>query len=1487
MDAPNPNHPTPDTMSAYSLGKLDDTAAEAVHRHLEDCQECQRQVAEMSPDSFLGRLRDAQEGPETSAAGPPVAVVPPAESTVDDGVVVELSVSSYISSTGQIGATSDALNSPADTSLPAGTRIGYFGDYELLKVVGEGGMGIVYKARQLSLNRPVALKMIKTARFPSPDEVRRFQNESEAVARLDHPNIVPVYEVGQYEDQHYFSMKLIAGESLDKRSKDYLSDPRRAAELLVTASGAIHHAHQRGILHRDLKPANILIDSEGRPHVTDFGLAKRVEGDSELTRSGAILGTPAYMAPEQASGKRGAVTTATDVYGLGAVLYVLLTGRAPFSGDSMIDTLEQVRKQPPEPPSKRNPRVPRDLEVICLKCLEKDPRRRYASADAIAGDLKHWIVGEPITARPVGNAASFWMWCRRNPIVAGASGLVAVALVVVTVLALLYADRKARLATSESLRADEQAHHSSEQAKAAANLKDALTQSNRRLALLNLERGRAACDQGQISSGLLWMLESLRVATDASDPDWKNAALANLAAWRACYNGLRGVYSNDRNVTTFALSPDGKKILMGSGDNTARLWDVATGKLIAPPLQHQALIHSAAFSPDGKTILTEGGTTARLWDTASGIPIGQPMEHQDRIRAAAYSPDGKTVLTGSWDKTARLWDVATGLPFGKPMEHQRGVYDVAYSPDGRTVLTGGQDGAVRLWDASTGLPFGKPMEHQDEVNVVAYSPDGRTVLTGGQDGAVRLWDASTGLPIGKPMTHQLGILVATFSPNGKTIFAASQDRTAQLWDAATGLAIGNPIRHAGYARSVAFSPDSKTLVTGSADRALTASEDGSVRLWDAATGLPLAKLLDYQSGVYGVDFVAFSPDGETVLIGSSAGRAWLWDLAARPQIRKCLNHEHPSVTSVAFSPDGKTILTRNGDGRAQLWDVATGLSFGKPMGHQGVILVATYSPDGRTVFTGGMDKTARLWDAATGLPIGKPIEYQAWITAVAFSPDGKTVLTGSLLDNTVRLWNVATGVPIGTPLEHKDKVRAVAYNPDGKTVLTGCQDGSARLWDAATGLSIGTPMVHQSGISAVDFSSDGKTVLTGSQDRTARLWNTETGKPTGPPLSHPATVSTVTFSPDGRMILTGSLDKTARLWDAATGQPIGKPLEHQGAVNAVAFSPDGKTVLTGSDDGKARMWETPAPLPVDLARLVVWIEALTGLELDEKGAIRVLDGAAWQQRRDRLSELGGPPPANFAQSLDPVLFGPEPTARARAWTKRNRWAEAESAFVEAVRAQPLNGDIRRESGQFYITRSQPGKAAANFREVALLDPNNLTTRYYQILTLAIARDRGELRQAISEVMERFGPWQAMANSVAWDCVLVPDAIADNAAAVRLAEVALKTWSGSVSFKAKALGTLGAALYRARRFDDAILRLEERIRLQNGESLPQDWVFLSLAHASLGHRDEARGWLDRFRSYRPNSDPNQFWEELEIQLLRDEAEAVVLYDPVFPADPFAH
>jgi tetratricopeptide (TPR) repeat protein/tRNA A-37 threonylcarbamoyl transferase component Bud32 len=324
----------------------------------------------------------------------------------------------------------DATTDPsADDALPPRPPARTIAGYEILGELGRGGMGVVYKARQTALSRMVALKLIRSAEFATPAELVRFQNEAEAVARLDHPHIVPIYEVGQHRGLRFFSMKLIEGASLDKRLAEYTTDFRATARLAALAAEAVHHAHQRGILHRDLKPANILLDPQGTPHVTDFGLARRIDAGADLTQSGLPMGTPSYMSPEQARGEKGALTTATDVYGLGSILYALLTGRAPFAGSSLAETLDMVRQEPAPPPSRLNRRVPRDLEVICLKCLEKDPERRYPGAGALAEDLNRWLRGEPIHARPVGMATRTAMWCRRHPLPAALALLLAMAVI--------------------------------------------------------------------------------------------------------------------------------------------------------------------------------------------------------------------------------------------------------------------------------------------------------------------------------------------------------------------------------------------------------------------------------------------------------------------------------------------------------------------------------------------------------------------------------------------------------------------------------------------------------------------------------------------------------------------------------------------------------------------------------------------------------------------------------------------------------------------------------------------------------------------------------------------------------------------------------------------------------------------------------------------------------------------------------------------------
>jgi tetratricopeptide (TPR) repeat protein len=469
-------------------------------------------------------------------------------------------------------------------------------------------------------------------------------------------------------------------------------------------------------------------------------------------------------------------------------------------------------------------------------------------------------------------------------------------------------------------------------------------------------------------------------------------------------------------------------------------------------------------------------------------------------------------------------------------------------------------------------------------------------------------------------------------------------------------------------------------------------------------------------------------------------------------------------------------------------------------------------------------------------------------------------------------------------LEHSgDWVLSVAFSPDSKTILTGCWDTTARRCDAATGTPLGQPMVHGERVGLVTMSPDGKTILTGSGGETVRLWDAATGRSLGPPLEHSGGPLSAAFSPDGRTILTGS-GKTVRLWDVATGRPLGPPLELSDGVRSVAFSPDGRSLLAGGSR-TARIWDAPAPLPDDLPRLAAWVETAVGLRLHEQVSIQVLDAAAWWERRRSLEQLGGPPPADPAPRLDPILFGVDPAARGDGWMERGLWDRAEAAHAEAIRARPLNRSARDALASLHAARGHLNRAAATLGEAIRMMPDDLVLRRHLGATLLASGDRAGWQQSTAAVLDRFGGTTnpGTASVVAWACTIAPDAPVDPGRPVRLAGGAVK----GERFSAVAFRTLGAALYRAGRCDEAIRRLEESNQAWQEGGGPQSWAFLALAHHRLGHRAEARRWLDLLRNHQPGgADSTRFWDELEIRLLRAEAEAMILSDPAFPDDPFA-
>jgi WD40 repeat protein/tRNA A-37 threonylcarbamoyl transferase component Bud32 len=1119
--------------------------------------------------------------------------------------------------------TTDTLDHSTHQPTPAGPgeALPEIPGYEVEVEIARGGMGVVYRARHRQLNRLTAIKMLLGGRYHDPAARTRFLIEAEAVAALDHPNVVHVHEFGTHDNLPFFALEYVAGGTLaHKLKREGKCAPRAAAELLVKLTDGMAAAHAKGIVHRDLKPGNILLSETGEPKIADFGLAK--VGQSDMTATGVIMGTPRYMAPEQAAGRVRDVGTHTDTYALGAILYELLTGQPPFKGDSDVGTLDQVRTRDPARPRAIDPSVPRDLETIALKCLQKEPARRYASVSALGADLRAHLDGKPISARPTGTAERAWKWVKRNPVVAVLLGAVAVSLLAGASAAYAnYQDARTQERIAND-RANDAAREAAEAKRLEGVAAEKAADADREATEAKKQKGFVEQKALDLAAQLkesrrLLDLNKLRSAQTAFDNNAVALARNTLAeialenrcvVWGLLARRFEGsLFVLDAlvavHVTSVALSADGSWIVTGSDDNIARVWDARTGQFLAELRGHTGKVTSAAMSTDGTRIVTgSADRTARVWNAGTGQTLTELKGHTGPVTSVALSADGSRIVTGSEDRTARVWEIpsrlAEGTASAKPegfgrtgrslteLKHKDEVVSVAISGDGSRVITAAynkaaardktavviaaRDRTARVWDAKTGQKLLELGRHQDGVTSVAFSADGRHIVTGSEDKSGRVWDAADGWLEAQLMGHTGPVTSIALSADGSRIVTGSEDRTVRVWEGRLGQPLAQLTGHTGGVLSVALSADGARIVTG--------AQDGTARVWDGRTGYVGAKLKGTERPVLGV---GISADGSCIVTTSGDSRAWVWD-ASSGRCRAVFWGSRHGVGSVAISADGSRIAAAAPDGTARVWATKTGQPLAELTGHADGVTGVALSANGARAVTGSADRTARVWDARTGQSLIELKGHTAPVTRVALSGDGTRIVTGSG-DRTARVWDAGTGQSLIELKWHTGAVVGVALSANGARVATapGNAFNTALVWEipsagperfAPTGRILAELKGHTSEVTSVALSADGARVVTGARDGTVRVWDATTGQSLIELKGHTKSVTSLALSADGSRIVTGSDDQTALVWDAKTGQPRIELTTYTSPMTSAAVSPDGLRVVTGSKDHRARVW---------------------------------------------------------------------------------------------------------------------------------------------------------------------------------------------------------------------------------------------------------------------------------------------------------------------------
>jgi WD40 repeat protein/serine/threonine protein kinase len=1033
--------------------------------------------------------------------------------------------------------------------------------YEVLQQLGEGAMGVVYRARQRSLGREVALKMVKDVPGSQPQLMERFLREASTIARLKHPHIVQIHEIGQFQGLPYLCLEYIAGGSLADRLKQGPLSPRESAELVRLLARAMHSVHQEGIIHRDLKPGNILLqmtndqcpmtnDAGARelvighsslviPKIADFGLARLLDSESELTHTGNILGTPSYMAPEQAEGKIASVGPASDIWALGAILYALLTGRPPFVGKTVMETLERVRHAEPVPPRRLRAGLSRDLETICLKCLDKNPLQRYASAGELADELGRSLAGEPIRARPLGPWTRTFRWARRRP---APAALIVLMIGLATIgfpLVLGLWVTAQRTAESE--------------AKVSKELKSQLYYNKLALAQEMLSLGNVArADE---------LLESLPTELRGWEYDYLK---------RLRYGASPALSWEGHRLAWVDFSPDDRWIALCDMEGGVQIRTVADGEVVLdlPPAALSPVYLGCRFSPDGKRLALAGlrksvvrpnrveeiRSIVRVVEVETGEKLFSVQGPPGLVREVVWGPKGDRLAVGGGDGTVKVWD-SDGQELATLTGHSDAVNAVAFSPDGQSLASASSDGTVKLWgltdftwdgspEPSGRLGRAVPREgpaarrerrtlrgHKAGLNCLTFSPDGLRVFASGFEGIIRGWDIRTGAEVVKAHHEGGGLLALVCSPDGQRLAGSGLGTAVQLWDAQTGQVILALRGHGDAIPSLAFSHDGRRLAS--------ASWDGTVKIWDARP-----------------------------VEGSKAPG----------ELRTCRDRD--IVFALAYTPAGRGLISGNLEGQLKLWDPATGEEQLTWQGHKGPIAAISLSANGERLASIGADGALKLWDLTDRTKpqlLQRPEWSEVRGSDVAFSPDGQLVAAPWGVSGEVKVWETASGKEVQTFPGHRSSCYSVSFAPDGRRLASSGYDQRIKIWDLQTGEKVQDLEGHQHLVIRQVFSPDGKQLASASWDHTVKVWDVETGKDLLT-LRHKDRVVSVAFRPDGQMLVTGSFDGAVVLWDARTGKELKTLRGHSGICWFVAFSPDGRSMASASGyrgGGEIKIWELP------------------------------------------------------------------------------------------------------------------------------------------------------------------------------------------------------------------------------------------------------------------------------------------------------------------------